>query len=137
MSRSISAIFLLFAISIFDTVFAQSQSVQSSLDGTSWQWTSWTSAEQLTNSDSRRFWIKFEEERVTVRAGCNEATGRFELGGERSIALRLYVETSAACDRPSSQFLDELRNAKRYILKGDELFLASDSGWMRFVPLTK
>jgi heat shock protein HslJ len=114
------------------------------LTGTVWRWT-----ETLAGDDARvrpvapeRYTLEFlPDGAVRARADCNTASGRYEAGPDRRLALGRMSVTQAAC-LPGSlgdAYLKGLADVTGYMFDGDQLvlMLRHDTGTMRFVALKR
>ena len=73
----------------------------------------------------------FEDGKVSGRAGCNSYGGRFASSGE-TLEISEIGTTLMGCAEPAQtiewEFLEKLRQVRRWRLEGDELVLEDDDG---------
>jgi heat shock protein HslJ len=68
------------------------------------------------------------ERRLVGFFGCNEATGRYEIEGDR-LQIELLASTRTACPRLSQEaaFTGALARVRRFLILGESLVLSSDA----------
>ena len=114
------------------------------LTGTVWRWTETQAGDdaRVRPAAPERYTLEFlPDGTVRARADCNTASGRYEAGPDRRLALGRMSVTQAPC-LPGSlgdAFLKGLADVAGYLFDGDQLvlMLRNNTGTMRFVALKR
>ncbi len=113
-------------------VTTQPTEVASDLYGKEWKLLELNGKAIVLDTTFPRYpYLIFEKEnnRVIGNGGCNGLSGSFELKGKDSLEVSHVATTQMACPNLEleQQFLDVLKNVKRYYLEENILILSNES----------
>ena len=103
---------------------------------TSWRWrgTVHRGAADYAPGDSTRYSVVLHPDgRVEVQADCNAVEGRYAMVRSR-LGIQIEPASRSACDPGSlgDEFLNDLREASNWSLRGGDLYVSVPAGRMRF-----
>ena len=99
----------------------------------------WFGSNDINQAPGADISLRFAPGTLAGNSGCNEYTGSFESGAEKSVTMGEIASTRKACPdeimTAEQRYLGMLRSVSRYEFKEDGLYLYNAAGdWLHFLP---